>query len=452
MASVKKLVGSAALLGVGTFLAKLIGAIYRIPLTSVLTPTGLGIYQMVFPVYTVLLDFSGAGVPSALSKLISSFGENKKVYARKYLAVALKLLFVFGVLGFLIMLIFSKPFSIAQGNKDAYLGYIFLAPSVLLVSLISCFRGYFQGQIKMSPTAISQVIEQTVKLGFGLLFCFLLMPNVKRAVAGATFAITLSELIALLYLYILYRRDSKDLSRVKPFDKKEILTACKNIIKTTIPITLLGVLIPLSQVIDSFLTLNMVGSYRPDATALYGILSGVVMTIIHLPVSVCYGISAVIIPTVSGENDPKVKEQNIQKSLMLTMLVSLFCSVGVYLFSKTIIGVVFPSLKGKEYEISYKLLKLCSFVILYHAIVQTINGIFIGKSKPYLALIGISVGVVVKIVFNAVLLKNPSINIYGGAIAIIACYFSACLVNLIILFILKVRNDSKEVKYQRLPN
>ena len=447
----KKIFTSVLLLGAGTFIAKLLGAIYRIPLTAILTSTGLGLYQMVFPVYTVLLDFSGAGVPSALSKLISGFHQDSGFEnARKYLSVSLKVLAVFGLAGFIIMAGFAKPFSVGQGNGDAYLGYLFLSPSVLLVSLISCFRGYFQGLMKMHPTAISQVIEQAVKLIFGLLFSYLLLPDVKKAVAGATFAITLSEAFALLILYVTYRRHKKFLPQITPITRKEFLGIAKEIIRTTIPITLIGIIIPLSQVADSFLTLNIIGSYREDATSLYGILSGVVLTVIHLPVAVCYGISTVAIPAVSGSKNKADKNKNAGKTMVLTFIFAVAGMLACILFAPFIIKILFSSLQGAEYTLAVELLKITSPVILFLSLLQTVNGVFIGMGKPVFPIISLIFGVSVKIVLNFILLKNPALNIYGGAIALIACYFSACLINLIILFIIKVKDDSKEYKYRRL--
>ena len=181
----------------------MLGAIYRIPLTNLLGGYGLGLYQMVFPVYSLLLDFSGAGVPSALSSLIAK-KEDKESYAYLYLKTAIKLLFLVGAIGSLIMLIFARPISLLQGNKNASKAYLYLAPAVFAVALICAFRGYFQGLMDMKPTAISQVIEQAIKVLLGLTFVKILLPNIENAVAGATFAITLSEFCALIYLVLVY--------------------------------------------------------------------------------------------------------------------------------------------------------------------------------------------------------------------------------------------------------
>ena len=193
-----------------TFLVKIIGMIYRIPLTNLLGPLGLGLYQMIFPVYTLLLDFSGAGMPSAISKAISSSdAENKEVIAKGYLKSSIKTLSIVGIIGTTAMFLTSYPVSILQGNINAVWGYLFLAPAVFFVSMISCFRGYFQGLMIINPTSVSQIIEQVAKLVFGLFFVYLFMPNIPLAVAGATLGVSVSEGVALIYLYAVYKKRSK---------------------------------------------------------------------------------------------------------------------------------------------------------------------------------------------------------------------------------------------------
>ena len=148
-------------LGVGAFICKILGAFYRIPLTNLLGSYGLGLYQMVFPVYALLLDFSGAGLPSALSRIIA-MQENKDIASKRLLKSSIKLFLTLGIFACIFMALFSKTISILQGNESASVAYLFLSPAIAFVSVISCFRGYFQAYLDMRPTAISQIIEQVV--------------------------------------------------------------------------------------------------------------------------------------------------------------------------------------------------------------------------------------------------------------------------------------------------
>lgn len=435
------ILSGALYLGLSAFIAKFLGAIYRVPLTNTLGGYGIGLYQMVFPVYALLLDFSGAGLPSAISRLISK-SQNKYQSAYKYLVVSLKIFFIFGLIGSLFMAIFSSSLATLQGDSQARLPYLFLSPAILFVSIISCFRGYFQGLMDMKPTAISQVIEQVIKLLFGVVLVKAFMPNLPKAVAGATFAITLSELVAVLYLFILHLRHKNKYKLHFVYDNSAFFNDGKTIVKNTIPITLVGVMIPLSQVLDSFLTINLLGKYLTNATSLYGVLSGVVMTIINLPVSICYGLATVAIPAISGVESQREKDKRKNKILLLTLAFALPCSVALALFSPLSINILFRNLAELEKGTAINLLRLCSPCVVLLSLVQASNAILIGKGKLYTPVITLSIGVVVKTILNLLLLSDTNLNIYGGAIAIIACYFSVCLINLIILTTKRKANEN----------
>ena len=440
------IINGAVILGIGAFIAKFLGALYRIPLTNRLGGYGLGLYQMVFPVYTLLLDFSGAGVPNALSRLIAK--EKNALISRRLLNNSIKLFTIFGLLATLFMAIFSSTLAVLQGNGEARTAYLFLAPAVFFVSIISCFRGYFQGNMNMRPTAISQILEQVFKLLLGVSFINVFYPNVPLCVAGATLAITLSEVVALLYLVISYKYYNKK-TKVEKVQSTNFISDAKVLINTTIPITLVGIMIPLSQVIDSFLTINILSKYLANATVLFGLLSGVVMTVINLPVSVCYGLSTVAVPTVSSCESQAEIDKNSKKIVFLTLLITLPCTLFLLLFSPFTINFLFGGLANSEKQIAINLLRLCSPIVILLSLVQVCNSVLIGKGKLYTPVLTLLVGVLIKILLNVILLNNREINIYGGAIAIIACYFSVCLINLILIFSKRVKNESKQNFDQR---
>lgn len=430
-------------LGVGAIISKILGAVYRIPLISIIGGEGVGIYQLVFPVYTVLLDFAGGAFPSAISKIVSSFhGEDSKKRSYSLFKSALWLCTVLGGVASLLMIIFAKPLASAQGDSRAYISYIFLAPAVFFVALISCYRGYFQGLMDMKPTAKSQVIEQTVKLIFGLSFAKLFMPNLSLSAGGATLAVTVSEVVAFLYVFSLFKR--RKITGESP-KKEENRKNIKTLIKIAVPITLIGIAIPFSQVIDSFLMVNIMGKYRSDATMLYGLLSGASMTVINLPVSVCYGISASVIPAVSGEREGE-KQKSAQNAMLLTLAVSVISAVAVYFLSPFAVKILFRGLRNSEAEITVRLIRLLSPSVALLSLIQTSNGALIGMNKVYSPLISLGGGIIVKTVINLLLLPNPTLNVFGGAIAINACYFFTCLVNLILLISNGAKYESSRIK------
>ncbi|MBE7087186.1 MAG: hypothetical protein E7369_02675 [Clostridiales bacterium] len=444
-----KILKGSMVLAVGAFLSKLLGAVYRIPLTNLLGGEGLGLYQMIFPVYCVLLDFSGTGANSALSSLIS---KNKDPnYAKNLLSGSLRLLAIFGGIFSVLMAGLSTGISTLQGNKNAFLGYLTLSPAVILVALISCYRGYFQGKMNMTPTAVSQVIEQLVKLVLGLLLVKFLMPNVRVSVAGATLAVTLSEAVALLYLFILYNTQKKTLPLQSSFDKEFFKTQLKPLLKYTFTVTLTGVLLPLSQVVDSFLIINIISGYRGDATTLYGLYSGAATTVINLPVSLCYGIATVAIPAVAGASTPSAQKKRVIKTILLTLILALPLGVACYFFAPLIVRVLYNALPIDQKILTVDLIKFTSVNVVLLSLLQTTNGILFGKGNLKTPVISMLTGVLVKTILNAVLLKDPKLNVFATVISVIACYFTVCLINLMVVFKLKVKNASKK-PYGRQPD
>ena len=417
-------------LAMGAFFSKVLGAIYRIPLLNIISAKGMGLYQMVFPVYCILLDFAGSGAPNAIAKLIAENSEDKNYISKKYLKSSIFLLCCLGLTFSFLMIALSLPLSNLQGDKNAYLGYIFLSPSVLLVALISAFRGYFQGKLNMLPTAISQVLEQSVKLVFGLFLTRLFMPNIYLAVGGATLAVTISEAFALLYLFFHYKVESSKTSKIE-IDKSEKKLFRKNIIKTTIPLTLIGIAIPFSNFLDSLYIVNILKKNFVNATGMYGIFSGAVISIINLPVSICYGISVVAIPFLAGEKGKSNK--NEKKTVLLTVILSVPLAVICFFSSSFITNILYKNMNSEEKRLCVNLIKLLSVCIILLSLLHTENSILIAKGKTYYPLFSMGIGIIIKTVVSIILLNNVNVNIYGMGIGLITCYFVAVLINFILI-------------------
>ena len=155
---------SAIILALGGFFAKAIGALYKIPLTNILGSNGMGLYYLIFPVYSLIITFCSSGINVALSTEVAKCRRARHRYnEQKLLRVALVLSFVLSLIFTILIVIISKPLANLQGNVNAYLGYIAIAPAIILSSIIATLRGYFQGVENMVPTTVSMIIEQIVK-------------------------------------------------------------------------------------------------------------------------------------------------------------------------------------------------------------------------------------------------------------------------------------------------
>lgn len=425
-------------IAVGGFVAKLIGAVYRIPLTNLIGGKGLGLYQMVYPVYCLLLTVSATGIPSSIAKLTAEKIE-KGEDDRRVFALSMRLFLFIGGCGAVFMVLLAPLLARAQGSEEALGGYYALAPSVLLVSAISVFRGWFQGRNKMYPTALSEITEQAVKVGFGLLFAYLFRGNIPRAVVFLLLAVSLSEVAALLLLTCLFKREKAE----RKEGKEGGMVGVKAILRLSIPVTFASILLPSSGLLDSVLVPRLLRAYTEEAVSLYGLFAGGAVTVVNLPVSICYGIAAASVPAVAraaagGEGSPR---KRIFFSLLVTVAVALPSALGLYAFAEPTAKIIFRSLKGEELSTLVGLIKVFSVSALTLSIVQTLSACLTAQGKPQYAALAMLTGVVVKTVLYMAWLKNPQTSIYGLANATNVCYVVVAVLNF--LFNLRVSQKRK---------
>ncbi|MBQ8229735.1 MAG: polysaccharide biosynthesis protein [Clostridia bacterium] len=422
----------AAWIAAGGFIAKIIGALYRIPLTNLIGGYGLGLYQLVYPVYCLLLTVSATGIPSSIAKLTAErLGQGKS--ARPLFKTAMKLFLLVGACGTALMILLAPFLAAAQGSKQVVGGYFTLAPSVLLVSAISVFRGWFQGRNKMYPTALSEIAEQLVKVGFGLFFAYLFRANVERAVVFLLLSVSLSELFTLFLMLALFHR----IPAPEEYAENAESVTMRSVLKLSIPVTLSSMLLPLSGLLDSVLVPRLLSAYADNAVTLYGLFSGGAVTVINLPVSVCYGIAAASVPSVAtavarakaGEQSSPRKK--IWYSLFVTVAISLPCAVGLYFFAEPAARIIFRSLAGDELTILIRLIRAFSVSALTLSCVQTMSACLTAQGKPHHSALSMLIAVGVKTAIYAVLLQNSEISVFGLAYATNICYLVAFTLDLV---------------------
>ena len=214
----------------------------------------------------------------------------------------------------------------------------------------------------------------------------------------------------------------------------------KTILRMSVPVTLLSLLIPLSSLIDSVLAVRLLGKYEADAVTLYGLFAGGAVTIIGLPVSVCYGIAAASIPRVASEPSGKKARRKIFHSLGLTALLGGVSAIGLYLFAEPAVRIVFRSLTDGEKQTMIRLVQAYSVSALTLSCSQTLAACLTAQGKPQHAALSMLVGVTVKTVCYFFWLKNPEISVFGLAYATNLCYLVAFSMDFVYnLIILKKR-------------
>ncbi len=439
----KGFIKGAAIIAVGGFIAKIVGAVYRIPLTNLIGGHGIGLYQMVYPVYCLLLTISATGIPSSIAFLTAE-RISKGQATRPLFKTAMHLFLCIGGAGTLLMAIIAPFLSMAQGSGEVTAGYFALAPSVLLVSAISVFRGYFQGKNDMFPTAASEVCEQVVKVGVGLLFAFLFRSNIEKAVVFLLLAVSISELFALLLMCLFYKRKKKVEKQAENVENMVGKVSKRQILRMSIPVTLSAMLIPLSSLVDSVLAVRLLSKNGVDGVALYGLFAGGAVTIINLPVSVCYGIAAASVPSVARA---KTAECGVRKriffALGITVLVAAPTAICLYLFAAPAVKVIFRSLQAGELSTLISLVKTLSISALTLSMIQTLSACLTAQGKPKYAAFAMLIGVVTKTATYVIWLSKTENSVFALAWASNLCYLIAFLLDLIYNIIASKKRKEK---------
>lgn len=417
----------ALIISIGGFISKILGAVYRIPLANFLGGEGMGIYQMVYPLYCILLTISASGIPLGIARLISS-GHNG---AEKS---GFMLYGTIGVIGTLLMLLLSTPLAKIQGEEGVKLSCVMLSPSVFFVSILSIVRGYFQGKGNMYPTAITEVSEQLIKVIIGCILAYFYRQNLNKAVASTLLAVTISEGISTLFAVMFYlkKRDIQPLYKPTP-------TPYLAIIKYTIPLTFTAIAIPFSQLLESIVSVNILRNTVQNATALYGIFSGCAVTIISLPISITYGFAVASVPQISPhaqKRDYMTAKKKAYKAILLTLALSTPAAIILFVFAPLATKLIFSSLATNEKILLNNLVRIMSINAVTLSIVQTSSASLTALGYPLKSTITQWLTAFLRVGLTALLIKYTNLSIAGAAISTNCCYLVACLLN--ICYIIKV--------------
>ena len=296
----------------------------------------------------------------------------------------------------------------------------------------------------MFPTALSEVVEQGVKVGFGVAFAYLFRDNIPKAVVFLLLAVSISELVTLLVMWWLYKRSKKGAKTQKGGGR----VAMKSVLRLSIPVTFSAMLLPLSGLLDSVLVPGLLSAYTADAVTLFGLFSGGAVTVINLPVSVCYGLAAASVPRVAMAVEKRGKGASPRKriffSLGITALVGSLSAAGLYLFAEPAAKIIFRSLAGAELETLIQLIKTFAVSALTLSCVQTLSACLTAQGKPQYAALSMLIAVTVKTGLYVFWLRDPSVSVFGLVYATNIAYAVAFLLDLLYNVYITRRRTAKE--------
>lgn len=435
----KNFLKGAMILSIAGAISKVLGAIYRIPLARLLGGEGMGLYQMAYPIYTTILALATAGVPVAISVLVSRketqgySGDSRKIFR-----VSLLLLFIFGII--LTLLIMQCAHLLANyvlKEPRAYYPILAVAPAVFFSGLMSVFRGYFQGYQQMMPTAVSQVIEQLFRVTAVLVLAFMFFPRgLEFAAAGATFGAVVGGLAGLFVLMIYYLRfktasDRKGSQLV--YSGVRSIDLAKEVVKLAVPVSFGAVVLPLVQVLDAIIVpgrLMALNYTTSQATSLYGQLSGMAAVLISLPTIFTISIATSLVPAVSeaiAQNDRQLLNNRINYGMRAGMLISFPCAAGLYILAFQICDLLYAT---AEAGIPLEPLAFSTIVL---AAFQLSSAGLQGIGRPEIAMRNLIITGGLKVVFNYSLTSVPALNIKGAAIGTVLAFLIGSLLNIIYL-------------------
>ena len=491
MAERKKqsLLTGAGVLAIATVIVKLIGAFYKLPLTNLLTPEGYAYFQGAYAIYNPLYAISMAGLPIAVSKMVSQNVELGRINdAKRIFYVSRKLFLSVGLFGTLMLMLLAVPYSKMVGEPRNYISILVVAPCILFCCMMSSFRGYYEGLKNMTPTGVSQVIEAAIKLIVGLAATYVCMTmwvksyqsravdgvatvfgvevsNESEALAAmypyaaavAIFGVTLGSMLGLLYLFIKYKRHGFGFTReelVNSPPAESDKSIMKQLIRTAAPIAFSSVVLNLSNLIDDttirtrlayafetgydIIKEMYAGVFEASGTLDSGVVNylygthGTVLNIKNLipTITLTLGISA--IPALStawaNKNKHEIKGA-IETTLRVTMMIAMPAGFGIAALARPILSLLYAD-QAAMFDIAEPILVAYGIGMMFFAATSPMTNMLQAVGKMGIPIISIALGSAVKIILNFMLIGNPKININGAPISTTVCYIIIFAINL----------------------
>ena len=456
MSKGQNFVKGAAILGIAGVVVKILGAIYRIPLSNIIKPEGMGYYQTAYPFYVLLLTISTAGVPVAVAKLVAekrAIGDYRN--AHKIFKVALIALVFLGLFTSMVIAFGAKSIVLYLGNENAYYALVALVPALFFVPIMSAYRGFFQGSQSMIPTAVSHMVEQLFRVITGLsLTVLLLSRGVPIAAGGGSFGGSMGALFGTIVIMGIYLRQKKDIQLEIDSTLKEREYSTKTIIKDllfiAVPITLGAAISPVMDTIDAALVLRRLQSINytaAEANDLYGQLKGFAQTLINLPQVFSIAISMSLMPAISNASSRKSKTEVatlISTGLRLTLLIGLPASFGLFVLAKPIVALLYYSNTAEVISVTGEILQYLALGVVFLTLVQALTAIIQGLGKPFIPVRNLLFGAIAKIILTYFLTAIPAINVKGAAISTVVAFGIAASLNF--YYIIKVVKADLDMK------
>lgn len=428
-------------------ISKVIGLIFKIPLTNMLGNEGMGYFNTAYQIYTWLYMISTAGLPVALSLMISEYNaEGKRALSRRIFRLTLTVFSCLGLIGSALMFIFCRGLASFISADLSYLCILSVAPAFFFICITSTVRGFFQGHRNMVPTAVSEVLEALGKLGIGIgLGAYALNKGypIHKVAAYAIFGVTVGVIAGAVFLIF-----SALFSRV--FGKSEATeneiddTGVSNgrlfgaFLKIAVPIMISSSLLSMSSMMDTLIVIRRLqdfGLAETAAVALYGNYTAYCVTLFNLPSVLIYPIVNALIPSISAARASGNEERTrliMLKSLKLASVIALPCTFGLAAMSGPILKLIFSS--AENAEMAAPLLSALAPSVFLIGVLAVTNGVLQSCKLQKYSLISMALGALVKGVSAYFLVGVPigdtTLNMYASPISTFLFYLTITVLNI----------------------
>ena len=427
-----------AMLAMATAIVKIIGAIYKIPLNAIIGKQGFSYYSTAYEIYNVLLMISTAGLPVAMSRMISqasSLGHYNQV--RRIFSTAKALFLGLGITGSLLMTLFCRQLAAFQNQPDAWAAIGALGPCVLLICIMSTFRGFFQGQSNMLPTSVSQVIEAVVKLIVGMAAAVAILhfsKSIPLAAGGAIMGVTISCLVSAVYLFSRFRKHFGDMPSSNETPDSFGLTA-KRLLAIAIPITIGSAGLQILTMMETKIYMGQLlglGYTQMEADSMKGIYN-MSQTIYNMPCAFITPITISIIPAITANltlMDFKGAKATEESAARVTGLICMPCAFGLACLAGPVTALL-GGYKGDDLALSTALMTIMGFNIMFNAIVLLTNAMMQARGHAVVPVINMFISGFLRLLVVYILTGNRDIGIIGTPIGAMLCFLCITILNVV---------------------
>ena len=438
----------AAILAAAAVIVKILGAVYKITLPNIIGNEGNGHFGIAYSIYNVLLTLSTAGLPIAVSRMISEADAlNRRNQVQRIYSVAKISFCLLGALGTAIMLFFPNALALYFHDPGAAKSIQTLAPSIFLVCLMSAYRGYTQGHSDMKLTSVSQVIEVLGKVIFGLMFAKIFLKyGVPEAAAGAILGVTIGSALGCLYSAVYVKALERGRNRRAQYTDRPDSPGkiCKSLFSIAVPIVAGSSVLHILNTIDTKLIMKLMqeklGLGVDLTTALYGVYVNV-QTLFNLPSAFIVPFTISVIPAISAyaaQRKNKEAAAATHASMKMTTLLALPAGVGLSVLALPIMNVLYPESLAEGVGL-LRILGITSYFVCLSLIT---NAVLQAYGHERLPIFTILIGGIARICIDYALIGNPKYGIYGAAVATLASDAIIAILNLVLVKIVVPRAPS----------